>query len=76
MVQADRRRSVVVALPDDHGVAIAMIAPFAHHFAFANDVAVAVAFADRYAGRAHTHTNFIRTCRQRGSDERGRRDNC
>ena len=60
---------IVIALFDDNRVAIAVIVPFA------NDIAVAVAFTDRHADRAHTDANFFCGCRQRGSDERGSRYN-
>jgi hypothetical protein len=66
---------IVIALFDDNRVAIAVIVPVANHFAVANDIAVAVAFTDRHADRAHTDANFFCACRQRGSDERGSRYN-
>jgi hypothetical protein len=59
---------IVIALFDDNRVAIAVIIPVANHFAFANDVAVTMAFADGHADRAHTDANFFCGCRQRGSD--------
>jgi hypothetical protein len=64
--------AVMLASFDDNRVAIAVIIPVTNHFAFANAVAVAMAFTDRHAGRTHADANFFRKCRQRCSDDGGR----
>jgi hypothetical protein len=64
---------IMIAPLDDNRVAIAAIAPFANHLAFANHVAVAMAFTDGHATRTYTNADFIRSCRQRGDNKRGSR---
>ena len=55
---------ITVALPDDDGVPVAVIATLANDLALANDIAVAVAMTDGHTHRAHAHPNFFRAGRQ------------
>jgi len=66
---------IMIALFDDDGIAIAVIVAVANHFTLANDVAITMALAHGHADRPHTHADFIRNRRQRGSEQRGTRDN-
>src|SRR5438270_8194069 len=61
---------VPVALADNNRIAVPVIPALTNDFAFANDVAVAVALTDGDANRAHADTDFFRTGRQRGADQR------
>jgi hypothetical protein len=64
---------ITVALPDDDGVPVAVIATLANDLALANDIAVAVAMTDGHTHRAHAHPDFFRAGRQCGPDQRGSR---
>jgi hypothetical protein len=66
---------IMVALFDDDRITIAVIVAVANHFTLANDVAITMALADGHADRSHTHANFFRKRRQRGSEQRGGRYN-
>jgi hypothetical protein len=66
---------IMIALFDDDRIAIAVIVAVANHFALANDIAISMALADGHADRSHTNANFIRNCRQRGSEQSGGRYN-
>jgi hypothetical protein len=63
---------VAIALSNDDGVAIAVIATLANDFALANNVTVA-ALTDGHADRTHADTDFFCTGRQCGPDQRGSR---
>jgi hypothetical protein len=67
--------AIMITLFDDDRVAIPMIVAVANHFTLADDIAITMALADGHADRTHTHANFIRNCRQRGSEQRGGRYN-
>jgi hypothetical protein len=60
---------VAIALSNDNRVAIAVIAPLANHFALADDIAIAMAFADRHTNRTNADADFFRACRQPGPDK-------
>ena len=64
---------ITVALPDDDGVAVAVIATLTNDLALVNDIAVAVALTDGHTHRTHAHADFFRTGRQRGPDQGGSR---
>jgi hypothetical protein len=66
---------IMIALFDDDRITIAVIVAVANHFTLADDIAVAMTLADGHADRSHTHANFFRKRRQRGSEQRGGRDN-
>jgi hypothetical protein len=55
--------AIMVALLDDDRVAIAVVVAVANDLAFANDIAVTMAFTDGHADRPDAHTDLFCTRR-------------
>jgi hypothetical protein len=69
--------AIVIALLDNNGFAVAVIAALAYDVPIPIPVAVAVAvsFTDGHATRTHADADLFRRRREGGCDKRGSRDN-